>query len=137
MLYYFNLCSDDWIDIDQHGVDLPSLEAAKREANRAAREMIAELVLEDGRIDGMRFEIADQAGNRLITVRFRDVIRSNRARTVWLGLQPPRAIIVPLSLTGSGTWKRKPKSGAGISPLGSCERAQGSPWVEQLPRDKV
>ncbi|EPE96448.1 DUF6894 family protein [Rhizobium grahamii] len=75
MLYYFNLCSDDWIDIDQQGVDLPTLEDARREADRAAREMVAELVLENRRIDGLRFEIADQDGNRLETVRFRDVIR--------------------------------------------------------------
>ena len=75
MLYYFNLCSDDGIDLDQQGLDLPTLDDARREANRAAREMVAELVLENRKIDGMRFEIADQAGNRLETLHFRDVIR--------------------------------------------------------------
>ncbi|MBB3318255.1 MULTISPECIES: hypothetical protein [unclassified Rhizobium] len=75
MLYYFNLCSDDGIDLDQQGLDLPTLDDARREANRAAREMVAELVLEDRKIDGMRFEIADHAGNRVETIYFRDVIR--------------------------------------------------------------
>ncbi len=75
MLFYFNVRSEESYDMDDEGIDLPSLEAAKCEARKSAREMVAELVLHDGRIDGMRFEITDASGYLLATVPFRDVIK--------------------------------------------------------------
>jgi len=75
MLFYFNVRSDESFDADDEGIDLPSLEAARREATKSAREMVAELILYDQRIDGMQFEITDEKGNVLSTVPFRDVIK--------------------------------------------------------------
>jgi len=75
MLFYFNVRSEESFDVDEEGIDLPSLEAARCEATKSAREMVAELILYDQRIDGMQFEITDGKGNLLGTVPFRDVIK--------------------------------------------------------------
>jgi hypothetical protein len=75
MKFFFNLHSEDAVDIDGDGVELPSLQAAKEEACHSAREMIAELVLENKPIDGMTFEIIDERGEVRAVIRFRDLIR--------------------------------------------------------------
>ncbi|QFY61117.1 hypothetical protein FZ934_12265 [Rhizobium grahamii] len=75
MLFYFNVRSENSYDIDEEGVDLPTLEAARSEARKSAREMVAELVLHDRRIAGMRFEITDSSGDVLAAILFRDVIK--------------------------------------------------------------
>ncbi|MBB3444167.1 hypothetical protein [Rhizobium sp. BK379] len=75
MLFFFNIRSKNVEDVDQDGMDLPSLEAARSEARRSAREMVAEMILQEEHIDGMRFEITDEAGRLVATIRFRDVIR--------------------------------------------------------------
>jgi hypothetical protein len=75
MLFYFNVRSGENFDVDDEGIDLPSVEAARSEATKSAREMVAELVLYDQRIDELRFEITDETGNLIMTVPFRDVIK--------------------------------------------------------------
>lgn len=77
MKFYFHVRSHDGHDIDEEGIDLPSIDSARDEARKAAREMVAELVLRAESIDGMRFEIADQDGSVLATIPFRDVIDLN------------------------------------------------------------
>lgn len=75
MLFFFNIRSSKGDDIDQDGIDLPSVDSARSEARRTAQEMVAEMVLQEEHIDGMRFEITDETGAIVATVRFRDVIR--------------------------------------------------------------
>ena len=75
MMFYFNISSDRERETDAEGMDLPSLDHARREARRAAREMVAEMVLHNEPIDGLSFEIADEKGSVLDVIRFRDVIR--------------------------------------------------------------
>lgn len=75
MLYFFNIRSDKGKEFDHEGIDLPTLEAATEEAKRAARELVAERVRHDDRIDGMRFEISDESGTVVDTVWFRDVVK--------------------------------------------------------------
>jgi hypothetical protein len=75
MLFYFNVRSNESFDVDEEGIELPSLDAARWEAMKSAREMVAELILHNQRIDGMRFEITDDKGNLLVTVPFKDVIK--------------------------------------------------------------
>ncbi|MDM9627745.1 hypothetical protein QTL95_17765 [Rhizobium sp. S152] len=74
MRFYFDIKSEDGTDRDLDGIELPSLEAARHEARKAAREMIAEMVLENQRIDGMRFEILNECGQVLATIEFRELI---------------------------------------------------------------
>jgi hypothetical protein len=75
MRFYFNVCSDEGVDRDAEGIDLPSLNHAKGEAEKASREMVAELVLQRQTIDNMRFEITDEDGRVLATLPFRDAVR--------------------------------------------------------------
>jgi hypothetical protein len=74
MRFHFNVRSDEDFDEDREGIDLPSLAAAKTEAEKASREMVAELVLRRERIDHMRFEITDDQGVVVATLPFKDVI---------------------------------------------------------------
>ncbi|KRB49280.1 hypothetical protein ASE04_19130 [Rhizobium sp. Root708] len=75
MQFYFDLVSEQERDVDHEGMDLPSVAAAKTEAEQSAREMVAEIILHEDRVDGMRFEIRNAGGRIVETVRFRDVIR--------------------------------------------------------------
>jgi hypothetical protein len=75
MRFHFNVRSDEDFDEDREGIDLPSLAASTAEAEKASREMVAELVLRRGRIDHMRFEITDDQGVVVATLAFKDVIR--------------------------------------------------------------
>jgi hypothetical protein len=74
MRFHFNVRSDKDFDEDREGIDLPSLAVAKAEAERASREMVAELVLRRERINDMRFEITDDQGVVVATLAFKDVI---------------------------------------------------------------
>jgi len=74
MKFYFNVCSDSANEEDREGIDLPSLADARKEAVRAAKEMVVDMLAHDDRIDGMRFEIVDESGQLLETVRFRDLL---------------------------------------------------------------
>ena len=53
MMFYFNISSDRERETDAEGMDLPSLDHARCEARRAAREMVAEMVLHNQPIDGL------------------------------------------------------------------------------------
>jgi|AraplaMF_Col_mLB_1032019.scaffolds.fasta_scaffold00172_69 hypothetical protein len=75
MRYFFHIRSDEEYDTDVEGIELPSLEAAINEATLSAREIVAERVLRDQRIDHMRFEIADGQEQILEVVYFRDVVK--------------------------------------------------------------
>ena len=72
--YFFHIRTSDTFSPDDRGVDFPDVEAAKREAITAAREMIADMVLDGDPIDGMRFEVTDESGNVVLTLPFRFVL---------------------------------------------------------------
>jgi len=73
--FYFHVRDGDEFIEDSEGIDLPSLEAAHGEAVLAAREMIAERVLQGDVIDGQVFEIADEKGFVLESFPLKSVIR--------------------------------------------------------------
>jgi len=75
MKFYFHVRDIESYDEDVEGTELPSLSAAVEEARQSAREMVAELVLQDALVDGRRFEIADETGDVLEVVSFKDVVR--------------------------------------------------------------
>lgn len=72
--YFFHLHND--VDArDEEGVDLPDLRAARTEATRQARDMIGEIVKEEGRLTlHHRIDIEDKAGAVLSTVWFSDAV---------------------------------------------------------------
>jgi predicted enzyme related to lactoylglutathione lyase len=71
---YVHVRSDEGFEEDREGLEFASLDDAIAEARRAAREMVAEIVLQKGRVDGRMFEIADSDGAVLAIVPFKDVI---------------------------------------------------------------
>jgi hypothetical protein len=77
MKFFFHLRDIDGYEPDHEGMELVSLAHAIGEAEKAAREMVAELVLQEDTIDGRAFEVADDNGRILRTVAFKDVIRMN------------------------------------------------------------
>lgn len=72
--FYFHIRDGDALIQDPVGSDLPDLDAARREAAAAAREMLADRLKAGGRPDGRQFEIADEDGRVLARVAFRDVL---------------------------------------------------------------
>lgn len=73
--FYFHIRSHDGLIRDPDGTDLPDLSAARREAEHAARELLAILLRSGGELDGQVFEISDEAGDILETLPFRSVLR--------------------------------------------------------------
>ena len=74
MKFYFHVRDIDGYEDDLEGIELPSLSIALDEARQAAREMVAELVLQHEKVDGRMFEITNDEGDVVGTVAFRDVI---------------------------------------------------------------
>ncbi len=75
--YFFHVRNGDEISRDLEGQELPDLEAAKREAVSANREMLGERLLHGGSLDSRRIEIADADGEVLATISAEDVLLKN------------------------------------------------------------
>lgn len=71
--YFFHLY-DDMTVIDEEGAELSGMEAARKKALADAREMACAEVLE-GHLDlRHRIEVADESGEVLFTVQYRDTV---------------------------------------------------------------
>lgn len=71
--FFFNVY-DDIVALDDEGVTLPDVEAAKQEALRGARSLAAEQVLA-GRLNLQHWiEASDETGAVVATVTFRDAV---------------------------------------------------------------
>jgi hypothetical protein len=73
--FYFHIRRDEEFMTDAEGVDLPDVEAARREGLLAAREMLAEMILHNEVVDGQEFQITDEWGVIVATIPFRSAIR--------------------------------------------------------------
>ena len=72
--YYFHLFNDETIR-DEEGSEVPNAAVALQSAARMAREMAAESVREGRLTLDHRIEVADEAGERVGVVHFRDVVQ--------------------------------------------------------------
>ncbi len=78
MRFYFHLRDGDVVELDREGTDLADLAAARREATAAAREQMSEK-LRDGVLRlTPQFEIADEAGQFVDTIKFADAVTIER-----------------------------------------------------------
>ncbi|EJC64658.1 hypothetical protein Rleg5DRAFT_1412 [Rhizobium leguminosarum bv. viciae WSM1455] len=68
--FYFHIRDGDQVERDLEGIEFSNVQAAEQEALMAAREMVAELVMQGQRIEGKIFEIDDENGNRVLAVPF-------------------------------------------------------------------
>jgi hypothetical protein len=78
--YYFHIRTGAELEQDREGAEFPSVDAARREAIQAAREILAERLLAgeaiDGEaIDGEAFEITTREGAVIEVMPFKSVIR--------------------------------------------------------------
>ena len=72
----------DDISLDTEGQELPSLDAARREALNASREMLSERLLHGGALGRRQIEIADDKGKVLAVVKARDtLLKENHLRS--------------------------------------------------------
>ena len=60
---------------DPDGEELPSVEAARQEAIKAAQDLLAEKLRAGEIVDGQEFDICDEPGNVVERVPFRSVIK--------------------------------------------------------------
>ncbi|MCB5203783.1 hypothetical protein LH464_15020 [Neorhizobium sp. T786] len=73
--YFFHIKTPEITDNDQIGADCASDEEALAEARQAAKEIVAEWVLEEHGIDGEAFVIVREDGDVVGTLLFKDVLR--------------------------------------------------------------
>jgi len=72
--FYFNLY-DDLTVIDDEGVDLPDVSAARERASKDARHIACTEVLH-GHLDlRHRIDVVDESGSVVATVQFKDVLQ--------------------------------------------------------------
>jgi hypothetical protein len=72
--FYFHIRSGEEVIIDQEGMDLPDVNAARLEALAAARHILADAI-KSGKVDTPEaFVIADSNGSELETVPFAVVL---------------------------------------------------------------
>lgn len=72
--FYFHLANDMFVR-DHQGRDLPNREAARAEAIKAARDILAATILEQGKINfEHRIDVVDEAGEAVLSVKFGDVV---------------------------------------------------------------
>jgi len=81
MRYYFDLRVGPTLSPDEIGLDLPDVETAYLEAFKAAQEMWSELLAEGSDPLIRSFEIADERGQILLTLPFREVLERTRKPT--------------------------------------------------------
>ncbi|SFB59701.1 hypothetical protein SAMN03159496_05588 [Rhizobium sp. NFR07] len=73
--YYFHIRDGDDLAEDREGAEFASIELARDEAFRSAREILAQRLLNDEVIDGQAFEITDEQGHLVERVPFRAAMR--------------------------------------------------------------
>lgn len=69
--YFFNIF-DDEAALDEDGIELPDLAAARHEALEGARDLACEAI-HNGHLNLDHYiEVADESGTRLLTITFRE-----------------------------------------------------------------
>ena len=72
--YFFHLFNDETI-LDEEGAEVPNAAVALQSAARMARGMAAESVREGHLVLDHRIEVADESGETIGVVHFRDVVQ--------------------------------------------------------------
>lgn len=72
--YYFHVREGSELSRDEEGQDLPNVEAARREAICASREILGETLLHGGSLNHRTIEIADETGHVVDVVSANDVL---------------------------------------------------------------
>ena len=81
--YFFHVRDADSFSPDTEGQDLPDLEAARREAISANREILGEKLLHGGALDHRQIQIADESGAVLLALNTDDILLQNGSYRVF------------------------------------------------------
>jgi hypothetical protein len=73
--YFFHVREGAELSRDWEGQELPNVEAARREAVAANREIMGERILHGGSLDHRSIEIADETGRVVDVVSAHEVLR--------------------------------------------------------------
>lgn len=72
--YYFHIYND-LVALDEEGRELPNIAAAREEAIKGARGLMAEELEQSGRMRLQhRIEVADEQGRVLLTIPFKELV---------------------------------------------------------------
>lgn len=69
--YYFHIRNGEEFVEDVEGIFMMDIAAVQEEAVKAAREMVADLVIRGQQIDEKRFEVEDEKGDIVLILPFR------------------------------------------------------------------
>lgn len=69
--YYFHIRNGEEFVEDVEGIFMLDIAAVQEEAVKAAREMVADLVIRGQQIDEKRFEVEDEKGDIVLILPFR------------------------------------------------------------------
>ncbi len=72
---FFHIRQGDRLSKDPEGAEFQDVETARAEAVRSARELLSQRVLNGEEIDGQSFELTDESGAVVDTVKFLEVLR--------------------------------------------------------------
>ena len=73
-LFYFHLREDGTIVVDEEGIELPDLSAAREEAIAGARSILSDEA-KKGRLPlSFRVEVTDEAGDTVMSLIFADAV---------------------------------------------------------------
>jgi hypothetical protein len=72
--FYFHVRSGGELIVDREGIELPDLDAARKEADRAARHLVADQIVHAEKVDDRRFEVWDENSVPHFMLSFRSII---------------------------------------------------------------
>ena len=72
--YFFHIVDDDGRSSDEEGLELPNLEAAKKECEVSARQLLTETAKLNQEVDNRRIEVTDSSGEVLKVCRLKDLL---------------------------------------------------------------
>lgn len=74
--FFFHVCNGAGFAEDEEGLSLPDVEAARAEALKSARALLADDMQQDGTLDLTSFiEVEDERRQHLFKLVFRDAVR--------------------------------------------------------------
>jgi hypothetical protein len=72
--YFFHLATPRQLIVDEEGTELSSLEQAREEAVKSARDIISDTLHEGHDVSGYAFNVTDEGGQQVMVFEFKDLL---------------------------------------------------------------
>jgi hypothetical protein len=76
--FHFHIRDASGVVLDEDGMELPDLAAAREEAQEAARQLLADAIRAHKEVDGKKIEIAKDDGPVIEVIEVRDILNNPR-----------------------------------------------------------